>query len=191
MIPKKAFYFIRHGETEWNKLGIYMGSQNIPLNATGVKQAKEAALLLKQEPIDNIVSSSLIRALQTAEIISETINKPITIIDNFKERYLGVKEGKRVNESIPIEELVINTYDDEEKADLFQNRVISSMNDVLNNSSGNLLIVSHGGVYAAMCSAMKWPVIDIENCASIYHIPPGENRDLWLIHPLKNQPYDY
>ncbi len=33
-------YLVRHGETDWNAAGILMGQINIPLNATGVKQAE-------------------------------------------------------------------------------------------------------------------------------------------------------
>ena len=99
MIPHKSFYFIRHGETEWNKLNLYTGSKDIPLNQTGIAQAKKAALLLKNKDIAHIVSSKLMRASQTAEIIAQTINKPISIAKNIEERYLGSKEGKPIDPS--------------------------------------------------------------------------------------------
>lgn len=190
MIPHKAFYFIRHGETEWNKLGLYMGSQDIPLNITGIEQAKEAALLLRKEPIDYIVSSSLIRAKQTAEIIAETIKKPITIVDDLKERYLGIKEGMQVDKEVLIEHLVTSTYGDEEEADIFQNRVISAMNNILTDTTRNALIVSHGGVYSTLCQAMKWPIIELQNCAPVHHTPPVTNKYSWLIYDLKNPQHD-
>jgi len=38
----QEFYFIRHGQTDWNLKHIAMGSKNIPLNQLGVKQAHEA-----------------------------------------------------------------------------------------------------------------------------------------------------
>ena len=37
------FFLVRHGETEWNKLGRFQGHQDISLNERGVSQAKETA----------------------------------------------------------------------------------------------------------------------------------------------------
>jgi broad specificity phosphatase PhoE len=65
-IPCKPFYFIRHGETEWNRQGIYMGHKDIPLNETGRAQAYNAKKYLKKEPISYSVTSSLARAYETA-----------------------------------------------------------------------------------------------------------------------------
>ena len=60
MIPKRPFYFLRHGETDWNFEGRYQGQSDIPLNATGIAQAHAAADRLARVPIDRIVSSRLI-----------------------------------------------------------------------------------------------------------------------------------
>ena len=45
-LPLNPFYFIRHGETEWNRRNIVMGSQDIPLNELGLQQAHEASQVL-------------------------------------------------------------------------------------------------------------------------------------------------
>ena len=37
------FFLVRHGETEWNKLGRFQGHQDISLNELGLVQAKETA----------------------------------------------------------------------------------------------------------------------------------------------------
>ena len=80
-LPNKSFYFIRHGETDWNKRHIIMGSIDIPLNDLGIAQSQRAALILKKEKFDAIISSPRIRALKTAQVIAEQviINKPIII----------------------------------------------------------------------------------------------------------------
>jgi broad specificity phosphatase PhoE len=64
-LPLKPFYFIRHGETEWNRRNIIMGSKDIPLNELGLQQAHEASRVLENESFDVIVSSPKIRAQQT------------------------------------------------------------------------------------------------------------------------------
>ena len=62
---------VRHGQTDWNPLQKVMGRGAIGLNATGVEQAKNLQRWLKNIPIDAVYSSTMPRALQTAEIILE------------------------------------------------------------------------------------------------------------------------
>lgn len=66
----KPFYFLRHGETDWNLEHKAMGSQDIPLNNRGLSQVLNAVKLLKNESIGTIVSSPLLRARKTADIIA-------------------------------------------------------------------------------------------------------------------------
>lgn len=72
---------IRHGKTEWNTLNKAAGQVDIPLNEIGREQALETKEKLKDMPIDLIITSPLIRARQTAEIINEDRKLPI-IVDN-------------------------------------------------------------------------------------------------------------
>ncbi|MBS0171818.1 MAG: histidine phosphatase family protein [Nitrospira sp.] len=62
---------IRHGETDWNRSGQVMGNQPIPLNPTGEQQAHACADLLAQTPIAGIFTSPVLRAVQTADILSQ------------------------------------------------------------------------------------------------------------------------
>lgn len=62
---------IRHGETLWNKEEIFRGQVEVPLNETGIDQAKHIAKLLQKAPIDAVYSSPLGRALETARLIAE------------------------------------------------------------------------------------------------------------------------
>jgi len=61
---------IRHGETDWNKEEKFRGQIDVPLNETGIAQAKLLADYLKDTHIEAIYSSPLKRALRTAEIIA-------------------------------------------------------------------------------------------------------------------------
>ena len=86
-------YVTRHGETDFNVEGRYTGSTDIPLNAKGLHQAEELASKLSDIKFDVIISSQLLRAKQTAEIIHKTIDAPIVIIEEFAEVNIGVYEG--------------------------------------------------------------------------------------------------
>ncbi len=86
-------YVIRHGETDYNKQGRYAGSSDIPINSEGIKQAAEAAEKLQNIKFDLIISSPLIRARETAEIISKSSGVKIITDNRIRERCVGVFEG--------------------------------------------------------------------------------------------------
>jgi hypothetical protein len=44
-IPKRDFYFLRHGQTDWNAEGRFQGHSDVPLNAIGLPQARAAAIV--------------------------------------------------------------------------------------------------------------------------------------------------
>lgn len=80
MIKLKDFYYLRHGETDWNREHRGMGQKDIPLNSRGIEQAQAAALILTKESINTICYSPLERAKNTAEIIAaQTKSKLIEI----------------------------------------------------------------------------------------------------------------
>ena len=86
-------YVTRHGETDFNVEKRYTGSTDIPLNTRGFQQAEELANKLSAINFDIIVSSPLLRAKQTAEIIHKSFGVPIIIMDEFMEINVGVYEG--------------------------------------------------------------------------------------------------
>lgn len=61
---------VRHGESEWNRIGRYQGQSDAPLSDLGLRQAEALALRLCDEPLDVIFTSSLQRAAKTAESIA-------------------------------------------------------------------------------------------------------------------------
>lgn len=92
------FFLVRHGETQWNKQEIFRGLKDIPLNKTGLNQARALAQNLKNIPIDLILSSPLKRARQTAQEISklqgiQVRNEPAFIDINFG-RWQGISKTK-------------------------------------------------------------------------------------------------
>ena len=76
MIPRRQFFFLRHGQTDWNREDRYQGITDTPLNDRGVAQAHAAAAALMDSNIDRIITSPMMRSLKTAAIVAEAINRP-------------------------------------------------------------------------------------------------------------------
>lgn len=90
-------YFIRHGETIWNKERKLQGRSDIPLNEYGKELAHITADAMKDIPFDIVYSSPLIRARETAEILVKDRNLEINEHDLLVEMSFGEGEG----ESLP------------------------------------------------------------------------------------------
>jgi len=85
---------IRHGETEWNRLHLFQGRSNIPLNPKGHDQAYALALALKNDTITAIHSSPLLRAIETASHIGKFHpSTPLIKESGLMEMNLGDFEG--------------------------------------------------------------------------------------------------
>lgn len=84
---------IRHGETEWNKLGLCQGISDINLSEFGKIQASCLAESLKDSPIDFIYSSNLKRAYETASVIAHNHKLEVEVEDAFREMDQGDFEG--------------------------------------------------------------------------------------------------
>jgi len=89
---------IRHGQTEWNLLGKYTGMSDIPLTDKGREQAQRLAVELKANPPDAVVSSDLIRARETAEILATPFNLPVHTDPRLREINQGLWEGMHVDD---------------------------------------------------------------------------------------------
>ena len=90
-------YLLRHGETDWSKEGRLQGHTDIPMNEKGIEQIKDAGdfLIRTGEIIDIIITSPLIRAKRSAEIIADKIGydkKDIIVEQGFIERCFGLGE---------------------------------------------------------------------------------------------------
>jgi broad specificity phosphatase PhoE len=166
MIELKDFYYIRHGETNWNTEHRGMGQQNIPLNQRGEDQALDAARLLANEPIRIICHSPLIRAKRTAQVIAEQLRTPLVEVPELMECCWGEKEGhikgKWTEDWIAgIEIPGAETYEN------FINRALLGINRALEHPAP-VLIVAHGGVFWAIQKhAQLGARYELKNCAPV------------------------
>ncbi len=84
---------VRHGETEWNKLGRFQGQRDIALNDRGIAQAKETAQAVVQWQHSAVYSSPLDRTMQVAQEISRLSGKTVKQVPGLQELSLGDLEG--------------------------------------------------------------------------------------------------
>jgi len=74
------FLLARHGQTEWNRVERFRGRADVPLNETGLAQARATGerIAAEWEPV-SVYSSPLSRAVRTAEAISEHFGLPVQV----------------------------------------------------------------------------------------------------------------
>ena len=95
-----TIYVIRHGETALNAKAIMQGWLDEPLNQSGRDLAEITGQAMKGIHFDRCISSPLIRAKETAEIVlRESGNSiPIEVDDSIREINFGDLEGRKLSE---------------------------------------------------------------------------------------------
>jgi broad specificity phosphatase PhoE len=182
-IPLIPFYFIRHGQTDWNLVDRIQGWIDIPLNETGHAQAKSAVPFLLERGISRIVSSPLMRAHKTAEILNEHLCVPLAVFDGLKERCVGVLEGTIKDKSIPSALYYQMSVEKGEHVDEFRARIVSALHEILDPEHVTL-VVAHGGVYNAIMEMIGFKEQRSHNCIPYYFVPPTENQLSWTVYSL-------
>ncbi len=95
MTEPARLYFLRHGQTTWNADGNrYAGASDVPLTEAGIEQAKQGAILLRDLQFDEVYSSALSRARDTAKLALAGRDIPIVQDPRLNEMNYGDWEGK-------------------------------------------------------------------------------------------------
>ena len=169
----KTLYIVRHGETDWNKMGKYQGITDIPLNENGLNQAKACGNALKDVTFDRILSSDLSRALVTAEAIRGDRTTPITVDERLRELNFGDWEAMLFSDIEArwpglIDEMYLRPHlvkvpNGESFKDL-QDRAWAGLEEFINanDEEETLLIACHGGtIRTLLCKLLD---ISISHC---------------------------
>ena len=163
----------RHGQTNWNVLKKVMGRCDEPLNKTGLKQAEETRNNLLDTDIDLIISSPLMRAKQTADVINRGRNIPIIYDERIIERDFGEFEGMETKnfDFHGYWDYYKNiTFKEAENIQAFFQRVYDFLDDITEKyKDKNVLLVAHGGI--------SIPV----NCYFNNNIPTGSLAEAGLV----------
>lgn len=136
-------FLIRHGQTDWNVQKRFQGREDIPLNDTGILQAMECGKAIKDENIKTVITSPLIRAKKTAEIIANEIGVDQVIIEeDITERHFGKISGMTPEEREAF--YASGEPDDKEDWDELCTRMLNSLHKHVKLAKGNIAMVSHG-----------------------------------------------
>ena len=159
--PSRSFLCVRHGVTDWNRQGRFQGRSDIPLNDEGILQAQAAARRLQGTPIDYVVSSPLIRAVKTAEIIAAAAAKPVSVDADLIECDFGGFEGRSITDVMEehgisaVEALATILPADGEPWPSVSARSLACVGNWLDrHPHATILFVSHDAVMQSMSEAL-------------------------------------
>jgi|HigsolmetaAR203D_1030402.scaffolds.fasta_scaffold01603_3 probable phosphoglycerate mutase len=149
---------IRHGVTDWNVLKKIQGKSDIPLNGEGRRQAKQLAERLRREQWDAVVTSDLVRAKETAEIVAQALGIPVASEDaRLRERSFGAAEGTTEEERLARwgEKWRENPDIGIESVDALLARALPCLDDLAEAYAGRrILAVTHGGWIVHVLTAL-------------------------------------
>ena len=162
-IPPKSIYLIRHATPDWTRKDI---PYNIPpgpsLIAKGERQARQLAAFLQQSQVKHVYTSPMQRALQTAQIVIQTVQIPYEINQDLIE------------------------WKPDESEESVKGRIWPFINNQFSqNLDGDLAFVSHGGPITLLLKAfgMQPELLD-QYCHSFDGNNPLPPAGAWKVTPL-------
>ncbi len=178
---------LRHAVTDHNYKGIVSGQIDIVLNKEGINQARSISKeLQKKFQIDQLFSSSLKRALQTAEIISQDLNLDVNTDSRFMERNFGELQGLSWAEfekqfpslaKHPLNSKVIQkNLPMGEGISMMESRVKVGLYNLIKSYMGKtILLVTHQGVIRIIQRIIK-PILTQESLTEIQYTDINQNK---------------
>jgi probable phosphoglycerate mutase len=189
-LRQTPFWYLRHGQTDWNAQNLAQGAVDIPLNAEGLRQAEVAAGRLHGRGVTAIFSSPLERARVTAGVVSKVIGLPVTVVPDLHEVAFGVMEGKPMFEGDWFQRwnTAQSTPDQAESFEALRSRAVLTLNAVLETVPGPVLFVGHGAFFRALRAAMGLdPTNRLPNATPIFCQPPAEAGPPWRLEPMESE----
>ena len=152
-LTRIPFFFLRHGETDWNAQGLSQGQTEVPLNANGREQARLSAEKLAGQGIASMVCSPLGRAQETAHIVAGVLKLAFSTEPELREANFGDQEGKIMGTWY--DDWVEGNYTPTGGETFFalRMRVVPALNRSLTHPAP-VLVVAHGAMFRAVRSAM-------------------------------------
>ncbi|AXK45304.1 histidine phosphatase family protein [Brachybacterium saurashtrense] len=190
--PRTRLVLVRHGQTDYNREGRLQGQVDIPLNEAGLRQAASLAPVVAADPPDVLIASPLLRARETARVISRDTDLEVRTDEAFLERGFGQWEGLRgeeIRRRWPDEHadwrahrpvLGLGVEDRPEVAA----RVASACRTLMeNHPGGTVMVVAHGAAITLGITALLG--LDTHDFRGIAGL---ENCHRSVLEPLHGEP---
>jgi len=156
MEERTRLFIVRHGETTVSSEFRYIGHMDVDINENGIAQMNDLKDRFKNEEINALFCSDLLRSIKGAEIIARCHPIEPHACPEFREINLGIWEGLTRDE-------IMKRYPQEYQQRLqdlghfrirggesfkdLQLRVMKKLLSILNELKGkNIVLVAHGGV---------------------------------------------
>ncbi|MEM8860097.1 MAG: histidine phosphatase family protein [Chloroflexota bacterium] len=168
----KRLILVRHGQTEWNIERRYQGQTDTQLTDFGRSQMLQTVEMLSSRSVDQIFSSPLTRAKESANIVAQGLNLEVLIEPRFKEMSLGTWEGQSYVLGRQTNEWFESAPHGGETGEQFRGRIKDWLQDQEPsdaNSEKTILIVVHGLVVQVILSELL-----------------GEPFEVWHRRPIRN-----
>ncbi|KMY23566.1 probable phosphoglycerate mutase [Actinobaculum suis] len=171
--------FWRHGQTDYNFEGRIQGSSDIPLNATGLGQARLVAPHVASYKPARILASPLQRALVTAQQAAKLLDMRVETDKRFEERHYGLWEGltrEEIQANYPAESEIWRRGGQPEGMQIedktaLGKRVAEAVYEYAEQmNGGTLLVTAHGAAITAGVaellglSGMWGGIAGLDNC---------------------------
>ena len=158
----KTIYLIRHGESEADILNVHEGRADFPLTERGRQQAAAMGKWMAEHyKVDMIFASTLRRAAQTAQFLSDATGVPVISDEDLMEFNNGLLAGLSFEEADRLYPKIPNLppyqsvygqetqYEFRERADRALERCLAQIPD-----GASAAIVSHGGTIRQLFSSL-------------------------------------
>jgi len=154
-----TIYLVRHGENRANITHEFSYKHvDYPLTPKGVLQARQTAEYFKDRHIDEIYASPLKRAQETASIIAQTLDLPVTVMEQFREINVGSLEGRAPSdENWELHNRIVQAWFEGDYNAAFPDgenyltllaRLRAGLLEVTRDRTGqHIVIVGHGGIF--------------------------------------------
>lgn len=176
-------YILRHGLTDANENGVYIGKTDLPLSEAGREALEDKYEQLDYPKVQRVYSSPLERALQSAEILFP--DRELVIVDDLREMDFGVFEGLPADELVNLDSFkkwlkggLDNPPPNGETLRSMMLRCYSALNlmilDMMKNGITEAGAVTHSGILMNMLSCFGLP----KRKPMEYACEPGEGYEI-------------
>jgi len=176
---------VRHGITQLNADRVFMGHGPVPLSATGRQQVARLAERLAASPPDRVIASDIVRAVESAEIITKRLGMKFDRHPELREIDVGEAVGASYAEAaerwpdvfLPEGE---GRFPGGESFSEVADRTSAFLRDDVVPRGGRVLVVTHGGVVRGVAARLLGlplaavAAFVIDNASlTIFRVAPG------------------